>query len=794
MVSVRIGSEGQLWELGEHLGEGGSGQVYAATSEISDVVHAIKLVSKRGTVASREALIAMVGGLLNLPHVVPILDAGKTADSWAFLMPKADQSLWKRLGGRNRVAISEPEALSILADITRGLVSLRDARAYGAKKPGIIHRDLKPGNVLLLNDKWCVSDFGLARAIGHDTATDTLRYHMSPPYAAPERWSGEAARVESDIYALGIVAFEMVMGRLPFEGPDFRLQHLNAQVPPMPNVSPRLASLIIECLYKVAASRPTPEVLLRRLVSLTAPPRAMNGLDALHLANLAEAGRVSDATQGQHAEDAQAQVHKNRLATAAHQWETISGALRDTIREAAPLSQQISGDGLTWRIQLGRASISCSDFSEQQATTGLPFDVRAYATISLWLDGEKLRTHSFWYCDAATEGVYLWYETAFVKEPNSNLFIASGGLESTVATQCTYAPSDEAAVTALLNGRGGWPFTPIPNGEPGELIGRWATWFGEAAQGIRSPAVLPSRSDWLRNVSLAGRYAAARNQKVGRESEVHEAAVYPEVSGEASQVIQQLGSGAHDGIAEAIAVAPHLRGTEQEAVCRELRTRLRIRRTPELVFKHRSDKQFGLPGTPSRIAERSKARFSPLKLLDGTRYEEFIFTSEHDQRIVLVERRVPSKQGDGMLLYAFVVRVSESDGAIRQDRPSPSLQAWFSGPEMIAPRVNTSDESTLQPYTPETAYAAYSGLMGTTGAMPELSGQMPLGDVDMVTSAPSRAFRLDELPAPRPQGKGGLPPREPRARAAPDELRVSEPPSRGLPRQGPPIPPPPPPP
>ncbi len=131
-----------------------------------------------------------------------------------------------------------------------------------------MHRDVKPQNVLLLEGRWCLADFGIARYAEASTAPDTRKFAMSMPYAAPERWRGERATAAADVYSLGVIAHEVIVGALPFPGPsehDFREQHLHAEPPPLPGATTRLASLVEECLFKAPQSRPTPTNLLVRL-------------------------------------------------------------------------------------------------------------------------------------------------------------------------------------------------------------------------------------------------------------------------------------------------------------------------------------------------------------------------------------------------------------------------------------------------------------------------------------------------------------------------------------------------
>jgi eukaryotic-like serine/threonine-protein kinase len=180
-------------------------------------------------------------------------------------MPRAERSLRLHLDeAAGPLGVSD--AVAILSDVATALADL-DGR--------VVHRDLKPENVLLLNGNWCLADFGISRYADATTAPDTQKYAMSPPYAAPERWRGERATAATDVYSLGVIAYELLSGSLPFAGPamhDFREQHLHRRAPSLGNVPAPLGALIEECLFKPFEARPTPANVLARLAGIEEPP------------------------------------------------------------------------------------------------------------------------------------------------------------------------------------------------------------------------------------------------------------------------------------------------------------------------------------------------------------------------------------------------------------------------------------------------------------------------------------------------------------------------------------------
>ena len=218
----------------------------------------------------------MLSAALQHPHIVPVLSAGETAPDEAgapamrlpfFIMPFVDgESLRTRLA---RGPLSVREAVSILKDVTRAL-----AYAHGR---GIIHRDIKPDNILLSSGAATVTDFGVAKAISASRESGTPKSATStgtitlvgtsigtPAYMAPEQAAGDPATDHrADLYALGIVGYEMLVGTPPFHGRAPQ-QLLAAQLTEKPapiatrryDVPEALASLLMRLLEKDPAKRP----------------------------------------------------------------------------------------------------------------------------------------------------------------------------------------------------------------------------------------------------------------------------------------------------------------------------------------------------------------------------------------------------------------------------------------------------------------------------------------------------------------------------------------------------------
>ena len=201
----------------------------------------VKLVPKAPG-ADRELLFVKLDGVRG---VVPIIDSGEHDNAWALVMPRAEESLRDHVA-RKGGALPANDAISILCELATALVEL-DGK--------VVHRDLKPENVLRLNGVWCLADFGIARYAEATTAPDTQKYALSAPYAAPERWRAERATGAVDVYALGVMAFEMLSGKLPFIGPrldDYREQHLHTEPPALGVGTSAIRAIVTESTFQSA--------------------------------------------------------------------------------------------------------------------------------------------------------------------------------------------------------------------------------------------------------------------------------------------------------------------------------------------------------------------------------------------------------------------------------------------------------------------------------------------------------------------------------------------------------------
>jgi eukaryotic-like serine/threonine-protein kinase len=240
----------QVWTVIGRIGDRpGMSEVYEV---VGDGVHAVVKKIKRLPGAERELLVLDVG---DCPNVIPFDEVVETDSEILIRMPKADKSLNQHLEEAGE-RLPETEVVAILSDL---------ATALECTGKLVVHRDIKPQNALYLNGNWCLADFGLARYVEASTAKITFKEWGTAEWIAPERWDGRRATIKSDVYSLGIVAYQMATGRLPFTGPDLREQHRGQKPTPPSGLTSGMRSLILEMLAKSPAARPTPDQLLRRL-------------------------------------------------------------------------------------------------------------------------------------------------------------------------------------------------------------------------------------------------------------------------------------------------------------------------------------------------------------------------------------------------------------------------------------------------------------------------------------------------------------------------------------------------
>jgi tetratricopeptide (TPR) repeat protein/TolB-like protein len=261
---------GAAYTLQHELGGGGMSRVWLARENAlgRDVV--VKLLHPElagGVNVDRFKREIQLAAQLQHPHIVPILSAGEMDGLPYLTMPfVAGRSLRERLS--ESPPLSMDETVSILRDVARAL-----AYAHGR---GIIHRDIKPDNVLLAEGSATVTDFGVAKAVNAarsapgSTITSIGTSIGTPAYMAPEQCAGDPnTDHRADIYAWGIMAYEMLAGRLPFlyKAPHELLAAQISEVPKpietlQPDTPAALAQVVMQCLEKSPDARPQSAAIL----------------------------------------------------------------------------------------------------------------------------------------------------------------------------------------------------------------------------------------------------------------------------------------------------------------------------------------------------------------------------------------------------------------------------------------------------------------------------------------------------------------------------------------------------
>lgn len=253
------------YRLERQLGEGATGLVFRASGDV-----ALKILrperADESVARARFLREARLAGRIGSRHVVPILEVGELEGVIYLVMPLYEDSLAGRLRASGPLGVDETADLA--AQLGRGLDALHTA--------GILHRDVKPSNVLLGADGVAaLADFGLARA--HDSTRLTREGQLlgSLHYLAPELIEGAEATPASDLYALGCLLYESVVGEPPFAShrpAEIGFAHLIE--PPAdprdrrPELSGEMASALLIPLAKEPEARPTSGTALARMLHL----------------------------------------------------------------------------------------------------------------------------------------------------------------------------------------------------------------------------------------------------------------------------------------------------------------------------------------------------------------------------------------------------------------------------------------------------------------------------------------------------------------------------------------------
>lgn len=248
----------ERYRIGEELGRGGMGTVYRAEHVGLRMPVALKHIEIEGEVEELDARFereARTLARLCHPGCVRFLDYGKTVDGAHYIAMELleGRTLADELAARG--PLDPDEAVAIAREITTALAH--------AHRQGVLHRDLKPENLMRAErdgrPAWVLIDFGLAQLVDDDPLTAVGQCFGSPSYLAPERLLGRVYDARADLYAVGVLLYEMLAGARPFRGGSARetaKAHIEAPVPPLDRVRPDVPKEVADAVHRALAKHP----------------------------------------------------------------------------------------------------------------------------------------------------------------------------------------------------------------------------------------------------------------------------------------------------------------------------------------------------------------------------------------------------------------------------------------------------------------------------------------------------------------------------------------------------------
>ena len=240
------------YQIMKTIGEGGMANVYLAYDTILDRNVAVKVL--RGDLATDEKFVrrfqreALSASSLSHPNIVEVYDVGEDNGSYYIVMEYIKGKHLKQLL-KQRGKLTLTEVVDIMLQVTDGMSAAHDKY--------IIHRDIKPQNIMILeNGLIKITDFGIAMALNSTQLTQTNSVMGSVHYLPPEQASGKGATIQSDVYSMGILMYELLTGELPFKGDnavEIALKHIKEPFPKIRSILPNLPQSIENIIMKATA-------------------------------------------------------------------------------------------------------------------------------------------------------------------------------------------------------------------------------------------------------------------------------------------------------------------------------------------------------------------------------------------------------------------------------------------------------------------------------------------------------------------------------------------------------------
>ena len=245
------------FEIIECIAVGGMGEVYKGIDTHLSRPVAIKVLTKPSEeFTDRFLREAKSMAALDHPNIVPIYGLGEHEGFHFFVMKFVLGQTLEHLIKRQMLELDPPFSIDRIVEIVQATFTALDH----AHRRGILHRDIKPANIIIdANDRPILMDFGIVKRVEDSKVTQTGVIFGTPQYMSPEQAMGMEQSSATDVYALGIITFEMLAGRLPFiENSVYRmlLAHVNEPVPDLQSLNPLIPKWLCDVVLKMLEKDP----------------------------------------------------------------------------------------------------------------------------------------------------------------------------------------------------------------------------------------------------------------------------------------------------------------------------------------------------------------------------------------------------------------------------------------------------------------------------------------------------------------------------------------------------------